>query len=410
MSSTFPKRVVITGIGIITSIGEDKKSFQDGLFGGKCGIGPVSVFDVSGFACQLAAQVKKKDLGALLPQAAIKRGSRCDFLGMRAALEAIDDAGPVIENYNRDRIGVILGGGAGGMLSLEKYRRAEQQKKTRAFPSWILPVAPCTLTDFLANYFKITGPRATISTACSSSTTSLGLGFDLIRSGQLDMVVTGGSEALSELTFSGFNALKVMSPEPCRPFAENRKGLSLGEGAAILIMEECVAAKKRGANIYGEILGYATNSDAYHMTSPDPKAKGMTAVMQNALKMAEIDPSQVDYLNAHGTATPINDRMETKAIKAAFGEKIAKKLAISSTKSMVGHCLGASGAIEAAATIMAVYNQIAPPTINLTKPDKECDLNYIPETAQPKNIKIAMTNSFAFGGNNTSLVMAELNR
>ena len=290
MSSISSKRVVITGIGVITSIGEDKKSFQDGLFGGKCGIGPVSVFDVSGFACQLAAQVKKKDLGALLPKAAIKRGSRCDLLGMRAALEAINDAGSVIENYDRDRIGVILGGGAGGMLSLEKYRRAERQKITRAFPSWTLPVAPCTLTDFLANYFKITGPRATVSTACSSSTTSIGLGFDLIRSGQLDMVITGGSEALSELTFSGFNALKVMSPEPCRPFAGDRKGLSLGEGAAILILEEYTSARKRGANIYGEILGYATNSDAYHMTSPDPDAKGMTAVMQNALKLAGIDP------------------------------------------------------------------------------------------------------------------------
>ncbi len=241
-------------------------------------------------------------------------------------------------------------------------------------------------------------------TACSSSATSIGFASDLIRSGAHEIVITGGSESLSEVTFAGFNALRVVDPEYCRPFDKNRRGLSLGEGAAILVLENYEKAKKKGATIYAEVLGYATNSDAFHMTSPDPEAMGMSRVMVKALERASVAANQVDYINAHGTATRANDHLETKAIKKVFGEKDAGDLAISSTKSMVGHCLGAGGAIEAVATILALREQVVPPTIHLDEPDPDCDLDYVPLQSRPRKIRIALSNSFAFGGNNTSLV------
>jgi len=297
-----------------------------------------------------------------------------------------------------------LGGGAGGMLSWEKYRRALWSKKARPRPSLLLSSASCTLTDLIASRYRLTGSRATIVTACSSSATSIGFASDLIRSGAHEIVITGGSESLSEVTFAGFNALRVVDPEYCRPFDKNRRGLSLGEGAAILVLEDYEKAKKRGTTIYAEVLGYATNSDAFHMTSPDPEAMGMSRVMVKALERASVAANQVDYINAHGTATRANDQLETKAIKKVFGEKNAGGLAISSTKSMVGHCLGAGGAIEAVATVLALREQVAPPTIHLDEPDPDCDLDYVPLQSRPRKIRIALSNSFAFGGNNTSLV------
>jgi len=304
---------------------------------------------------------------------------------------------------------VVLGGGAGGMLSWEQYRRSLWSGQARPKPSLLLPFANCTLTDLIAVKYGLTGPRTTISTACSSSSTSIGYGFDLIRSGEQDIVVSGGSEALSELTFAGFNSIRAMDPKYCRPFDKNRKGLSLGEGAAILILENYAGAESRGANIYGEVLGYAINSDAYHMTSPDPAAMGMSRVMAAALDVAGLRADQIDYINAHGTATPINDPLETMAIKRVFGKSCADDLAVSSTKSMVGHCLGAAGAIEAVAAILALQRQIVPPTIHLDEPDPECDLDYVPNTSRKQQVRFALSNSFAFGGNNTSVVFGRAN-
>jgi 3-oxoacyl-[acyl-carrier-protein] synthase II len=222
------------------------------------------------------------------------------------------------------------------------------------------------------------------------------------------MAVAGGSEALSELTFTGFNSLKVMSPEACRPFDSNRKGLSLGEGAGVIILEDFELAEKRGATIYAELLGYALNSDAFHMTSPDPEGKGMISVMLNALKRAGIDADQVDYINAHGTATKMNDQVEAMAIQKVFGDRSLNKITVSSTKSMVGHCLGASGVIEAIATISALCNQRVPPTIHLDNPDLNCPLNHVANVSKKQKIRVALSNSFAFGGNNTSLVFKRL--
>ena len=410
MSISSARRVAVTGLGIITSIGESTSEFEAALFRGSCGIGPISLFDTMGFPCQMGAQVKNRELKTSLDPKEAKRISRCDLLGLIAAHEAITDSGLDLETCDRETIGVVLGGGAGGMNSWEKYRRTAWSGSSRPKPSLLLPFATCTLTDLIAIHYKLTGCRATISTACSSSATSIGYGFDLIRSGEQRIVVTGGSESLSELIFAGFNALRVMDPDYCRPFDKNRRGLSLGEGASILILEDYMQAENRGATIYAEVLGYAINSDAFHMTSPDPEAKGMSSVMAGALKNANIGADQIDYINAHGTATRVNDQMETRAIKSVFDDTKASKLAISSTKSMVGHCLGAAGGIEALATILALYRQIAPPTIHLVEPDPECDLDYVPNHARPQEIRFALNNSFAFGGNNTSIVFGKAQR
>jgi len=404
MNKNTAKRVVVTGLGIITAIGESIPAFQKALFNGECGIGPVSLFDTAGFPCEVAAQVKITDLKEFFGDKGIKRASRCDLLGLIATHEALLDSDLDSERCSEKDIGVVLGGGAGGMHSWEKYRRTVWVKKTRARPSLLLPIAHCTLTDLIASRYRLTGSRATISTACSSSATSIGYGFDLIRAGVHKIVITGGSESLSELTFAGFNALRLMDPEYCRPFDKGRRGLSLGEGAAILVLEDYESAEHRGARIYAEVLGYATNSDAFHMTSPDPEAMGMSRVMTRALKTANVRIDQVDYINAHGTATKINDQMETKAIKRVFGEKGARVLPISSTKSMVGHCLGAAGAIEAVATVLALCEQVVPPTIHLENSDPDCDLDYVPNNSRTQEMRIALNNSFAFGGNNTSVL------
>lgn len=404
MSIHSRRRVAVTGLGVITAIGESLPRFKEALFSGTCGIGPVTLFDTTGYTSPLGAQVKNQALESFFEPSEIKRVSRCDLLGLIAAQEALLDARLDLQQCDRDRIGVVLGGGAGGMLSWEKYRRAQWSGKRKPRPSLLIASSPCTLTDLIASRYGLNGFRSTISTACSSSATSLGYGFDLIRSATHEMVITGGSEALSELTFAGFNALRLVDPEYCRPFDKNRRGLSLGEGAAILLLEDYAHAHKRGATIYAEVLSYAINADAFHMTSPDPEAMGMSRVMAKAMELAEVPADHVKYLNAHGTATKINDQMETVAIKRVFGEEAAKALAISSTKSMVGHCLGAAGAVEAVATILALYEQMAPPTVHLDESDPDCDLDYVPNQSRALEMNFALSNSFAFGGNNTALV------
>jgi 3-oxoacyl-[acyl-carrier-protein] synthase II len=397
------KRVVVTGLGVITSIGENISDFKEGLFSGRSGIGPISVFDTEGYGCRSAGEVKRRDLKSGFEPRDVRRMSRCDLLGLIAAREACADAD--LENYDgaRDRVGVVLGGGAGGMLSWERHRRAVWSQERRTRPSQLLASAPCTLTDLIAGRYALYGLRSTICTACSSSATSIGYGYDLIRSGDHDIVLTGGSEALSELTFAGFNSLKLAAPEYCRPFDKKRRGLSLGEGAAILVLEDFEHASARGACVYAEVLGYAINADAVHITSPD--SGGMGRVMARALLNTGLAIDEVDYINAHGTATRINDKMETIAIKDVFGHR-AGMIPVSSTKSMVGHCLGAAGAVEGVATVLSICEQAVPPTIHLEEPDPECDLDYVPGHARKREIRSAMSNSFAFGGNNTSVVFA----
>lgn len=398
------RRVAVTGIGVVTSIGDSLPAFMDGLFDGKCGIGPLTLFDTTDFPCQVAAEVRGIDLKARMGTPGTKRVSRCDLLGLVAAGEAVSDFGPALKNCNRNRVGVVMGGGAGGMLSWESYRRAVWSERKRIRTSGLLASSPSTLSDLIGCRWGLNGFRTTVTTACSSSATAIGYGFDLIRNGAQDLVVTGGSEALSELTFAGFNALRSMDPLYCRPFDKNRQGLSLGEGAAALILESYDRARSRGAAIYAEVLGYAVNSDAYHMTSPDPEARGMRRVMEKAIAYAGLHTNQIDYVNAHGTATRANDKAETRAIKGVFGEEGAKRLPVSATKSMVGHCLGAAGAVEAVATVLALEKQRLPPTIHLEEPEEDCDLDYVPNRSRSCDLRFALSNSFAFGGNNACLV------
>jgi 3-oxoacyl-[acyl-carrier-protein] synthase II len=288
------------------------------------------------------------------------------------------------------------------MLSWEHYQRALWAGNRRARPTLLLPTSPCTLSDLIAARYGFTGHRATICTACSSGATSIGYGYDLIRSGTQDVIVAGGSESLSELTFAGFHSLKLMDAHLCRPFDAHRRGFSLGEGAAVFVLENFEDALRRGAVIHGEVMGYAINADAVHITAPD--AGGMGRVMARALKNSGIGPESVDYINAHGTATLANDLMEAEAIREVFSDEGTVGPPVSSTKSQVGHCLGASGAVEAAATILALQEQMIPPTVHLDEPDPACEVDHVPNRAREKRMDIAMSNSFAFGGNNTSLL------
>jgi 3-oxoacyl-[acyl-carrier-protein] synthase II len=398
---------VVTGLGIITAIGHDVPSFWKNLLEGVCGIGEITLFDASRYRSQKAAEVKGFNPCQYFSKRHLQRMSRCDQLGLKAAAEAISDSQLDWKNADRERIGIFIGGGAGGIFSAEKYRREMLRKGWhRARPSLLLPFATCALTDSLAEKYDLQGPRATIATACSSSATAIGYAVSLIRSGEVVAAIVGGSESLSEVTFGGFNALRSVDEDRCRPFDLNRKGLSLGEGAAILVIEEADHARRRGAKVYAEVRGYGLTADGHHMTAPDPEGKGAFRAMGAALMDSGIEPKEVDAINAHGTATTANDLAETKAIKELFKER-AGKIPVSAIKSMIGHCLGAAGAVEAVATVLSVYEDRIPPTINYQTPDPECDLDYVPNQARSKPVAIALSNSFAFGGNNTALVFGK---
>ncbi len=398
------RMAVVTGLGIITSIGQNIPEFWKNLVCGICGIGSITIFDASHYRVKRAAEVKGFDPRNYFSPRKLRRMSRCDQFGLEAAREALGDSGLEMEKEDRERVGVFIGGGAGGILSAEKYRKHMLTKTTpRGKPSLLLPFSTCAVNDLIAQEYGILGPRATIATACSSSATALGCGLDAIRSGEVDIAITGGSESLSEVTFGGFNSLRSVEEQYCRPFDLNRKGLSLGEGAAILVIEEAEHARRRGAKIYAHLAGYGLTGDGYHMTAPEPEGRGASRAMREAARDAGVRPEEVNYINAHGTATPANDVAETKAIKSLFGKR-AKEIPVSSIKSMIGHCLGAAGAIEAAATVLTVKENQIPPTIHYETPDPECDLDYVPNHSREAMVRVALSNSFAFGGNNTCLV------
>ncbi len=332
--------------------------------------------------------------------------SRCDQLGLIAAREAVRDSGIDLEELAPERIGVCLGGGAGGMFSGEKYRRDLYLNKRKPRPSCLIPFSPSVTTDYVAQEFCSEGPRATVVTACSSSSTSVGYAADWIKDGNADIVITGGSDAMCELTYAGFNSLRAVDDRPCRPFDAGRKGLSLGEGAGILVLEEMGSARARGAKIYAEVSGYGIAADAYHMTAPDASGEGAARTILAALSDAGIGPDDVDYINAHGTATKFNDAAESAAIKRVFGSR--RSIPASSIKSMIGHCLGSAGGLEAVATVLTVFSGIIPPTINFENPDPQCGLDCVPNEARRADVRTAISNSLAFGGNNTTLVIKKM--
>jgi 3-oxoacyl-[acyl-carrier-protein] synthase II len=300
--------------------------------------------------------------------------------------------------------GVVIGGGAGGMLEGEEaYRQYLKNKGKGVRFSRFASFCCASTADHIASKLGLMGPKTTFMTACSSGATAMGYARDLIRSGTAKVVIAGGTEPLSRITYATFNALGAVDPEFCKPFDKNRRGISLGEGAGILLLESLNHALNRGAYIHGEFLGYGVSCDAYHMTAPDPQASGAVRCMQTALQDAGIPPERVDCINAHGTATPANDRMETRGIKEVFGNK-AYKLPVSSTKSMTGHTLGAAGAIEGVVSVLGIAHKFIPPTIHCVEPDPECDLDYVVEGCRDAGVDIVLSNSFAFGGNNTSVV------
>lgn len=400
-------RVVITGLGTVNAVAADVPSFAAALARGACGIGLVTVFDPREFRTATGGQAQPFRLPERPePPALRRRISRADRMALAAALEALADAGltPLPEAL-AERTGVVIGGGAGGMLEAETVFGDWVRGRTRgAAFSRFAAFCGAASADLVATHLKLMGPKTTFMTACSSGGTAVGFGRDLIADGAADLVLAGGTEPLCRVTYAAFNALKAVDPEPCKPFDRHRQGLSLGEGAGILVLESLTHARRRGARILAEVLGYGVSGDAHHMTAPDPEGSGAVRCIRAALEDAGVRPEQVDYINAHGTATPANDRMETRALKAVFGRR-AYRIPVSSTKSMTGHTLGAAGAIEAVASVLAIDKGLVPPTVNLTTLDPECDLDFVPGAARRAALAIVLSNSFAFGGNNTALVL-----
>jgi 3-oxoacyl-[acyl-carrier-protein] synthase II len=400
-------RVVITGLGTVNAAAGNAPAFAEALRQGHCGIGPITVFDPQAFRTRTGGEVKPLAPDKMLPPALRgKRMSRADVMAMAAAHEALQDAGlwPLPEDLAADT-GVVIGGGAGGMLEGEAaYGRYLTDGPARVPFSAFSAFCCASSADHIASRLNLGGPKTTFMTACSSGATALGYARDLIRDGLAQVVIAGGTEPLSRATYAAFNALKAVDPEFCKPFDRHRQGLSLGEGAAVMIMEAEDRARRREAQIYAEMLGYGLSCDANHMTAPAPDAAGAVHAIRAALADAGVAPAQVDYINAHGTATAANDRMETLAIKRVFGER-AYHIPVSSTKSMIGHTLGAAGAIEGLAAVLAIGHGFVPPTVHCTTPDPDCDLDYVTEGARQTVLDIVLSNSFAFGGNNTAIVL-----
>ncbi len=397
------RRVVVTGIGAVTSIGTNVPDFWAGLLAGRCGIGPVTLFDASSYRTQTAAEVTEIPDG-FLTAAGKRRLSRADRMGLAAATEAVAQSGLDFSREDPTRIGVVLGGGTSGLLDSEDFFWRHLNGKP-ARPSRVLNHMPDAITDRVAQRFGLAGIKSTITTACSSSANALGYAHDAIAAGWADVILTGGSDALARLTYGGFNSLRSVDPGPCRPFDRERKGLSIGEAAGILVFEEAGRARARGAPILAEFLGYGVTSDAFHMTAPDPSGAAGGRTIRAALAFAGVNADEVDYVNAHGTATSQNDSAETAAIKAALGER-ARQIPVSSIKSMIGHCLCASGAIEAVATVLTLRDQLVPPTIHYENADPACDLDYVPNASREADVDVAISNSFAFGGNSSVVVFA----
>lgn len=400
------RRVVVTGMGAVSAVGNDLPAFWRSLQEGRGGIGPITIFDPSGYRSHNGGEVRGLSPERHFTLRELRRLSRCDQFGIIAAREAMSASGIELEMVDRQRCGVILGADSGGIFSVEQYFRAiYTHAPKRPSPSLLVSFALATTTDHIAQEFDLRGPRTTTATVCSSSSAAIAFARDAIVHGTADLMVTGGSDSLCEVTYAGFNSLRAVDPEGCRPFDKNRQGLSLGEGAGILILEEMEHARTRGAQIWGELLGCGICAEAYHLTAPEPSGEGIARAIRLALEDAGISPEEVDYINAHGTGTPLNDLVETRGIKRAFG-KWAYDIPVSSIKSMIGHCLGSAGGIEAIATILSLQEGIIPPTVNYSTPDPECDLDYTPNEAAKRDIQIAISNSFAFGGNNVCLVFA----
>jgi len=405
------RRVVITGIGLVSSLGIGTKLNWDALVAGTSGVHRITKFDASAFAAQIAGEVKGFDPLQFIDKKDVKKMDVFIQYAVAAAQFAMDDSKLEVTPENADAIGVYIASGIGGFTTIEREHKALLEGGPRKISPFFIPSAIINLAAGQVSIrFGAKGPNSATCTACSASAHAIGDAYEIIRRCDADAMIAGGSEAaITPMGVGGFAALRALSTrndEPeraCRPFDKNRDGFIIGEGAGVIVLEELEHARRRGAPIYAEIVGYGMSADAYHMTAPSEDGDGGRRVMANAIRKAGIAPEDVDYINAHGTSTPYNDRLETLAIKKCFGDH-AYKLAISSTKSMTGHLLGAAGGLEAGITALAVRHQIVPPTINLDEPDPDCDLDYVPHTSRQMPIRYALSNSFGFGGTNAALM------
>lgn len=406
------KRVVITGMGAISPLGHTVEQTWTAIKEGRSGAGPITHFDPSDLLVQIAAEVKDWDPASVMPAKEVRRRDRFQQFILAAAKEAAEQAGFTVTDANRHRSGAILGSAVGGVESY--YEQAQvlfETKDPRRISPFGIPMLMVNGgSDHVSIEFGTMGPSYVPVSACATGADCIGHAFDLIRMGRLDQVIAGGGEApIIPIGIAAFDRVGACSRENAsphtasRPFDKNRTGLIFSEGAAALVLETLEHAQQRNATIYGEIVGYGSTSDAFHITAPDPEAKGAILAVRQALYDAGLQPADIDYINAHGTATALNDVMETKAIKAVFGEH-AYRVPMSSTKSMTGHGMGATAALEAVFSLLAIRDCIAPPTINLSEPDPECDLDYVPNTARKLQIDCVMSNSFGFGGHNVSLI------
>jgi len=407
-------RVVITGLAVISPVGIGKEVFWQKLTSGQSGITKITRFDVSEYPTQIAGEVKDFDPSLYMDKKETRRMDRFTQFAIAASQMAVADAGFNDDNLPKNRTGVIIGSGIGGIETFEDSARVLHEKGPNRVSPFFVPMMIGNMAPGqVAINLGVTGPNATVVTACASGTTAIGDSFRRIKCGEADVIITGGTEAsITPLALAGFCALKALStrneePEKAScPFDARRDGFVMGEGAGIVILESLESAQKRGAHIYAEVLGFGATADAHHITAPAPGGVGAAAAMREAIASAGLKPEDIDYINAHGTSTDLNDKYETMAIKAVFGEH-AEKLAISSTKSMTGHLLGAAGGIETVATALAVENDLIPPTINYEVPDPECDLDYVPNVARKKIINYALSNSFGFGGQNASVLIGK---
>jgi len=406
------RRVAITGLGILSPVGIGVKENWDSIVAGKSGITRITQFDATGYPSEIAGEVKGFEVEKYFSAKEARKMDRFIQLGMAAGIEALQDSGLEVTEANAERIGVFIGAGIGGIHSIENTTRTVLEKGPRRVSPFYIPMSIINMiSGDLSVMFGLKGPNLAIVTACSTATHSIGDAGRLIEYGDADVMIAGGAEAtVTPTSMAGFGNAKALSgrndaPEQAsRPWDKDRDGFVLGEGAGVMMLEEWEHAKKRGAKIYAELSSMGLSGDAYHMTSPSENGEGASRCMVNALRHAGLNPEQVDYINAHGTSTPLGDIAETQAIKTTFGAH-AKKLAVSSTKSMTGHLLGAAGGVEAVYTALAIHHQIAPPTINLDAPGEGCDLDYVAHEARKMKIDVAISNSFGFGGTNGTLVM-----
>ncbi len=405
------RRVVMTGLGAVTPVGNDVSTMWNNLLAGTSGAGPITLFDATGFKTHFACEVKGFEAGAFLGKKEARRMDRFTQFALVAAQQALADSALVIDATNTARIGSYIGTGIGGISTLEtELRQMVVKGPDRVNPFLVPMMLPDSAAGQIAIQFGLRGPNMAIVTACASGNNAIGEATECIRRGAADVMIAGGAEAgVTPIAVAGFNNMTAISThnvnpvQASRPFDKERDGFVIGEGAGIVVLEELDHAVTRGAKIYGEILGYGASADAYHITAPDENGAGAVQAMRAALQQANLQPDQIEYVNAHGTSTPLNDRSETHALKTVLGET-AYRIPISSTKSMTGHLLGAAGAVETVICAKVLTEAIIPPTINYEHPDPECDLDYVPNTARAASVKTIMSNSFGFGGHNAVLI------